>query len=1277
MTSVNELMKVGQELGYTDEALRNFVKEEQAREREERHKAEKDRLELEARLAKEKLDYEVQISKEKLEIEIGMEREKLSNEASVAKEKLDYARQLEREKEEAEARKLDTEYKMKIELDMLARISRYLDGWLRLSKVEKTYEKLLDFIVRDQFLDICNRELYQNLSSKKLFSAREVAEDADLFAKTRGGPKYVVNHGIKERAKPYALPSRPVDRNQGSSYRMQRGNDRLVNRGRASQQYEGYKCTYCGRLGHTAFFCRNKATNKANAAEDIEPNSMNPSKNDNSYQGNRRRGGYRGRSRGRGRNRDADSKISMPRSDSGSSLIELGDFEDVGTVTINSCPTTRGICNGKAIVAMRDTGCTCVIVRRNLVNANQLLGKSRRCKYIDGSEHRLEMALIDLDCPYYRGTVEALCVDNPTNDVIIGNIEGAVEPNLILDITNVEFVEKQQADRSLDGCRKKAEEGTVRNCRGKGQVKFQVRNKMLFREFTAGNGDVSRQLVVPKDLRETVLKVAHDSLLAGHLGIRKTSDRVLGEFYWPGVLVEVRRYCQSCDICQRTISKGRISKVTLGKMPLIDTPFKRVAVDIVGPIEPMTDRKNRYILTMVDYATRYPEAIALPSIETERVAEALVDMYSRLGVPEEMLTDCGSQFTSQIMNEVSRLLSLRQLTTTPYHPMCNGLVEKFNGSLKQMLKRMCSERPTDWDKYLNAMLFAYREVPQESLGFSPFELLYGRSIRGPITILRELWSGKTENDEVKTTYQYVVDLQERLESTCKIAQQELEKSSIRYRKYYNRKARDRTFKKGSKVLVLIPTKRNKLLLQWKGPFVVSEVVNKLDYRIDIGNNKIKTFHANMLKEYVERNFEPERGALAKVSAAVVEAENGYDRLEEDDSLETSYQDDSDILLCPLKKGSETYKDVQVNPDLQTDCKTQIATLLKKFSDVLTDIPGNTSLVQHDIKLTTSEPVRTKGYPIPFHSQQIVKEEVDKMLELGVIEPSNAPFSSPIVLIRKKDNTIRFCIDFRQINKCTVFDAEPMPNMEQIFSKLSKYRYFSKIDLSKGYWQVPLSDNAKPLTAFETPSGLFQFRKMPFGLVNAPATFCRLMRKVLKDLDHSDSFIDDILIYTVTLPEHINALYELFTQLRESRLTARPSNVSYVFEKLECLGHMIGGSKSIEPVLSKVKAIQETERPTTKRGVRQFLGVVSWYRKFIPNFAAIAVPLTDLTKKFQPNRIEWGESQEKAFQTLKASLTGPPILKLPDLDKMFILRVDASDCGLGSVLLQEKVRRNFQ
>lgn len=149
----------------------------------------------------------------------------------------------------------------------------------------------------------------------------------------------------------------------------------------------------------------------------------------------------------------------------------------------------------------------------------------------------------------------------------------------------------------------------------------------------------------------------------------------------------------------------------------------------------------------------------------------MVDVYSRVGIPSEVLTDQGSQFTSDVMREVSRLLSIRQLTTTPYHPMCNGLVEKFNGTLKQMLKKMCSERPRDWDKYLNALLFAYREVTQESLGFSPFELLYGRTVRGPMMILRELWTKDVSDPDIKTTYQYVIDLKERLEETCKIAQE--------------------------------------------------------------------------------------------------------------------------------------------------------------------------------------------------------------------------------------------------------------------------------------------------------------------------------------------------------------------------------------------------------------------------------------------------------------------------------------------------------------------------
>ena len=179
----------------------------------------------------------------------------------------------------------------------------------------------------------------------------------------------------------------------------------------------------------------------------------------------------------------------------------------------------------------------------------------------------------------------------------------------------------------------------------------------------------------------------------------------------------------------------------------------------------------------MDYATRYPEAITLPSIETECVAEALVEMFSRVGVPDEMLMDCGSQFTSEIMKEVARLLSLQQLTTSAFHAQCNGLVERSHATLKQMLQRMCAERPKDWDRYLPALLFAVREVPKESLGFSPFELLYGRNVPGPMAILRELWTDEVEDEEVCSTYDYVINLRKPLEHTCELAMENLQKSA--------------------------------------------------------------------------------------------------------------------------------------------------------------------------------------------------------------------------------------------------------------------------------------------------------------------------------------------------------------------------------------------------------------------------------------------------------------------------------------------------------------------
>lgn len=328
----------------------------------------------------------------------------------------------------------------------------------------------------------------------------------------------------------------------------------------------------------------------------------------------------------------------------------------------------------------------------------------------------------------------------------------------------------------------------------------------------------------------------------------------------------------------------------------------------------------------------------------------------------------------------------------------------------------------------------------------------------------------------------------------------------------------------------------------------------------------------------------------------------------------------------------------------------------------------TTLGVHDIKLTTNEPVRTKPYPLPFVSRDTVCEEVRKMIEAGVIEPSSSPYCSPIVIVKKKDGTNRFCIDFRAINKITVFDAETIPNADDIFVQLSGCRYVSKFDLSKGYWQLPLGQSSKEITAFQTPMGLYQFSVMPFGLVNASASFSRLMRKLLEGMQCVDNFIDDVIVFTRTFREHVCVMKDFLQRLRAANLTVKPSKCFIGYKSLECLGH-IAGNEELRPLPDKVSAISNFARPSTKKQVRSFLGLVGFYRKFIPNFSAVAAPLTDLTKKGLSNKVVWGEAQENAFTALKSALMVTPVLKLPNLNETFILQTDASDLGVGAVLLQ--------
>ena len=202
------------------------------------------------------------------------------------------------------------------------------------------------------------------------------------------------------------------------------------------------------------------------------------------------------------------------------------------------------------------------------------------------------------------------------------------------------------------------------------------------------------------------------------------------------------------------------------------------------------------------------------------------------------------------------------------------------------------------------------------------------------------------------------------------------------------------------------------------------------------------------------------------------------------------------------------------------------------------------MIQHEVQLTTNEPIRNRPYQIPYAIREAVRDEIQKMIDMDIIEPSESPYASSVVVAKKSDGNNRICIDFRKLNKVTVFDAEPMPDPEEMMAKISQSRYFSKIDLCKGYWQIPMRPQDRDLTSFLSPDGLFRFKVMPFGMSNSPATFNRLTRKVLKGLQYPVCFLDDILIYTESFEEHLLELKRVFERLRQAHLTAKPSKCEF-------------------------------------------------------------------------------------------------------------------------------------
>ena len=360
------------------------------------------------------------------------------------------------------------------------------------------------------------------------------------------------------------------------------------------------------------------------------------------------------------------------------------------------------------------------------------------------------------------------------------------------------------------------------------------------------------------------------------------------------------------------------------------------------------------------------------------------------------------------------------------------------------------------------------------------------------------------------------------------------------------------------------------------------------------------------------------------------------------------------------------------PDLTKEQQSQLDQLLEEYQDIIAkddDLPGHTNVVQHNIITDNTLPIKQRPYHLSPTEHEFVGKEIDHMIQQGIVQPSSSPWASPIVLVKKKNGKTRFCVDYRKLNKITKRDAYPLPRIDEILDSLGNAKYFTSLDLASGYWQVEMNESDKEKTAFVTKQGIFEFNVMPFGLTNAPATFQRLMDRILYDIKDKYVlvYLDDINIYSTTFEEHMQHLQEVMERFRQANLKLNLEKCQFCKKELAFLGHVINAN-GIQPDPGKVDKVKNFPIPTNITELRGFIGLASYYRRFIQDFATIVAPMNNLLRKDIP--YIWNENCQSSFEILKEKLTTAPILAYPDFTKQFLLYTDASYKGLGAVLAQE-------
>ncbi|XP_076062497.1 uncharacterized protein LOC143037823 [Oratosquilla oratoria] len=738
-------------------------------------------------------------------------------------------------------------------------LTRLFQAWLDSSEVGNTFNDLKDFMILDQFLSSLHPDLRAFIKERRPSTLTEAIRLADDWTSAHPNlPRTSIPN-----AKKFSRPPKPPKVTTATP-----------NPSSGRKDPPPLTCHGCGEIGHIRPRCpRNPRTFKE------------------------------------GTSTTQPYKVGFCLSDR-----TVPHFQASGTI------------NGAWVsTIIRDTGCSCVVVSDEMLPDIDV--PSCKKVYVADYLGRVDafpLVSCYLRCPYYEGWTDVVRAPIKFASVLIGNVPGVKDPNISecsspaddsaiprptqtatpspkhlvcavqtragkmkrihplalpalqpLSVTPDNFSLLQSSCETLSAARAKAASGEIDRTRNGSTYQFVKTDGLLYRKCLTSNrpDKVGKStLVVPRDCRPVILSIAHESPLAGHFSHRKTELKVAEQFYWPGMGTDIRTFCRSCDKCQRFSAKGRVPPVPLQPMPIVTEPFARVAIDLVGPLSPASSDGHRYILTLIDFATGFPEAVPLKDIDYFENSRA---------------TGQGFQPSS----------------------CCTvGLLEAHS-------------------------------------------------------VLRGLWENRTLHEEERSSFQYVIELQEKLAECSQMAAQQADISSSRYKAYFDLKSQNRQFKPGDEVLVLLPSDTSKLLVTWNGPYNVLERRGEANYVIETPRGH-RLYHANILKRYHRRaqvqqlELMDEISAIEELSAPGKEKVSIVDEGDPCDLLSQLPLTPDGMILSPSTDKPEVGQ-------LAPDQLVQLQILMGEYKDVFSDEPGCTSTITHDIQLTTTDRVQAKVYPVPI------------------------------------------------------------------------------------------------------------------------------------------------------------------------------------------------------------------------------------------------------------------------------------------------------------------------